>query len=222
MLYFLLAQALSALLDLIWSHHRSDHDKDSEILVLRQQLLILQRNQPRPPRISRWEKLTLLVLVRILTALTNGARLRLSQVVLVFKPETLLTWHRALVRRKWTVRKGAPPGRPPISPALEALLLRLAKENPRWGYGKLEGELLKLGYDIGRSTIRDVLKRRRIPPAPERGRHGSSWRTFLAHYQGHILACDFFTVETAWLKTLVNILNSEFEALQSHKTAFQS
>src|SRR5919205_96642 len=73
---------------------------------------------------------------------------------------------------------------------------------PDLGYGKLEGELGKLGYDIGRSTIRRVLKRKHIPPAPERGKQGSTWRTFLRHYQDQMVACDFFTVETAWLKTL--------------------
>ncbi len=80
--------------------------------------------------------------------------------------------------------------------------MRLAQENPTWGYGKLEGELRKLGYAIGRSTIRDVLKRQHVPPAPQRSAGGSSWRIFLSHYHDQMLACDFFTVETAWLKTL--------------------
>ncbi|HSH79765.1 MAG TPA: hypothetical protein VLA19_14670 [Herpetosiphonaceae bacterium] len=163
MLYFLLAQAFSLLLDLIWLGRRTDIDKDAEILLLRQQLRILQRKWPHPPRIARWEKLTLVVLVRKLTALTTSARSRLSQVVLLVKPDTLLKWHRELVRRKWSFKKKPPLGRPPVAPAVAALLLRLATENPRWGYGKLEGELGKLGYDIGRSTIRDVLKRRALP-----------------------------------------------------------
>jgi putative transposase len=90
-----------------------------------------------------------------------------------------LKWHRELVRRKWTFKQQAPLGRPPTSPDVEALIVRLAKENPGWGYGKLEGELGKLGYAIGRSTIRDVLKRRQMPPAPERGKHGSSWLSCL-------------------------------------------
>ncbi|MDP9314706.1 MAG: integrase core domain-containing protein [Chloroflexota bacterium] len=93
-------------------------------------------------------------------------------------------------------------GRPPTSPQLEALILRLAQENSSWGYGKLEGELGKLGDAVGRSTIRDVLKRKHVPPAPERSKHGRSWRTFLAHHKDEVLACDFFMVETAWLKTL--------------------
>jgi len=202
MTFFLLAHTFSVLLELIWLGQRAEHDKDIEILLLRQQLRILQRKQQHPPRISRWEKLTLLVLARKLTVMTNSGRARLSQITFLFKPETLLKWHRELVRRKWTYKKGAPRGRPPITPELEALMLRFAKENPTWGYGKLEGELRKLGYDMGRSTIRDVLKRQHVPPAPERAKQGSSWRTFLNHYTAQMLACDFFTVETAWLKTL--------------------
>jgi transposase InsO family protein len=156
------------------------------------------------------------VLAGRLTGLTTSARSRLSQVVLLFKPDTLLKWHRDLVRRKWTFKKNAPLGRPPISPEVEALLLRLAKENPTWGYGKREGELLKLGYDIGRSTIRDVLKRKHVPPAPERAKHGSSWRTFLKHYQDEIVACDCFTVETAWLKTLYVLFFIELGSRRVH------
>ncbi len=122
--------------------------------------LLLELNAPR---ISRWEKLTVVVLARELTGLTASAHRRLSQVVLLFKPDTPLQWHRELVRRKWTFKKKVPLGRPPIAPEVEHLLRRLARENPTWGYGKLEGELGKLGYDIGRSTIRHVLKRRRAP-----------------------------------------------------------
>ena len=95
--------------------------------------------------------------------MTNRARARLVQLLFLFKPETVLKWHRELVRRKWTYKKSMPRGRPPISSELEALLLRLAEENPSWGYGKLEGELHKLGHDIGRSTSRAVLKRKRVP-----------------------------------------------------------
>ncbi len=216
MLFFFLAQAFSLLLDLIWLGRRGEHDKELEILLLRQQLRILQRKQRRPPRISRWQKLTLLVLAGKLTTMTSSARARLAQVVLLVKPETLLKWHRELVRRKWTVKKNAPLGRPPISPDVETLLLRLAKENPTWGYGKLEGELLKLGDDIGRSTIRAVLKRQHIPPAPERSKNGSSWQTFLAHYKDQMLACDFFTVETAWLKTVYVLFFIELGSRRVH------
>ncbi len=216
MLFLLLAHAFSLLLNIIWVGHRAEHDKDVEILLLRQQLRILQRKQLRPPHLSRWEKLTLLVLSSKLTVMTNSAQTRLSQVVLLFKPDTLLKWHRELVRRKWTFKQRSPRGRPSISSELEALILRLAKENPTWGYGKLEGELGKLGYAIGRSTIRDVLKRKHVPPAPERAKRGSSWRIFLQHHKDEILACDFFTVETAWLKTLYVLFFIELGSRRVH------
>jgi putative transposase len=89
--------------------------------------------------------------------------------------------------------------------------VRLARENPRFGSGKRVGELRKLGYRVGRSTVRDVLKRHHIPPAPQRGRVGGNWRTFLNHYKGQLLACDFFTVETLWLKTLYVLFFIELE-----------
>lgn len=159
MMFFLLTHVFSLLLDLIWLSRRAEQDKDLEILLLRQQLRILQRKQLQSPRISRWEKLTLVLLAHKLPPRATSARAGLSQVVLLFKPETLLKWHRELVRRKWTFTKTARRGRPPTSPEIEALIVQMAKENPAWGYGKLEGELGKLGYQIGRSTIRDVLKR---------------------------------------------------------------
>ena len=81
------------------------------------------------------------------------------------------------------------------------MILRLARENPRWGYGKIEGELLKLGFQVSRTTIRNVLKRHDITPAPVRS--GSiGWRHLMTHYKEQLLACDFFTVETIWLQTL--------------------
>jgi putative transposase len=122
--------------------------------------------------------------------------------VLLVRPETILKWHRELVRRKWTYRRQPARGRPPIDAELEAMLLRLARENPRWGYGRLQGELRKLGHALGRSTIRDVLKRRGMPPAPRRGPRATTWPQFLAQHRDAMLACDFFTVETLFLKTL--------------------
>lgn len=80
--------------------------------------------------------------------------------------------------------------------------MRLAQDNPGLGFEKLEGELKKLGFEVSKATTRRVLRRHGIPPAPERSRQGSSWRTFLNNYKEQILACDFFTVETTWLKTL--------------------
>jgi len=216
MIFFVLGRIFSLVLDLVALARRSEDEKDVEILLLRHQLHILQRKRAASPRISRWEKLTLVILTGKLTAMTTSARARLGQVVLLFKPETVLKWHRELVRRKWTFKQRAPRGRPPTSRELEGLILRLAHENPRWGYGKLEGELGKLGYDIGRSTIRDVLKRKGVPPAPERAKRGSSWRSFLKHHKGEVLACDFFTVVTAWLKTLYVLFFIELGSRRVH------
>jgi hypothetical protein len=121
--------------------------------------------------------------------------------VRIFQPATVLKWHRELVRRKWTYARRRKGGRPRLNSELKNLMVRLAKENPRWGYGKLEGELLKLGYKISRTTIRNILDRHHIFPAPVR--NGSlGWRQLMTHYQEQILACDFFTVETMWLQTL--------------------
>src|SRR3990170_1820860 len=110
MMFFLVAHVFSMLLDLIGLGRRTDHSKDLEILLLRQQLQILRRKQPHAPRISRWEKLTLVLLARNLTGLTTSARTHISHVVLLFTPDTLLKWHCELVRRKCTSKKHAPLG----------------------------------------------------------------------------------------------------------------
>src|SRR3712207_5016794 len=104
MIFLLLSYAWPLLLDLMWVGRRAEQAKDLEILLLRQQLRILQRNEPRAPRLSGWGKITFVVLAGKLTAWTNGARARLGQAVLLFKPETLLKWHRELVRRKWAFK----------------------------------------------------------------------------------------------------------------------
>jgi putative transposase len=92
----------------------------------------------------------------------------LEEVMLLFKPDTVLRWHRELVRRKWTFRRDRPNGRPPVAAELEELIVRLARENPRWGYSKMQGELIKLGHTISRSSVRNILKRGHIPPSPQR------------------------------------------------------
>jgi putative transposase len=135
---------------------------------------------------------------------------------LLVKPDTVLKWHRELVRRKWTTRHLKAGGRPPIAAEVEQLLLRLARENPRWGYGRLQGELSKLGHPLGRSTVRDVLRRHRVPPAPARRRQPSTWRAFLRRHRDQLLACDFFTVETLSLKTLYVLFFIELGTRRVH------
>src|SRR5258708_21203448 len=108
-------------------------------------------------------------------------------------PGTLLRWHRRLVRWRWTY----PPkgGRPPVDAKLALLIEQLARENPGWGYKRVQGELLGLGYRVSASTVRRILKRLRIRPAPQRSR--STWRQFLRTQAFTMLACDFFHVDCA-------------------------
>jgi putative transposase len=197
MIFMLIAQLISLALDLCAINHRSERHKDLQILLLRQQLHILQRQHPTSPRVSPWEKFTLAVLAHKLVHLRQGAKGKLDQVVLLFQPATLLKWHRDLVRCQWTFKQQPFIPRHQSDPEAVDLLLRLARENPSWGYSRLHGELLKLGYKIGRSTVRDILKRQQVPPAPTRTKGDSNWGTFLGHYKEQLLACDFFTVETA-------------------------
>ncbi len=216
MLFFLVAYAFSLLLDLIGLGRQTDYDKDVEILLLRQQLRILQRKDPHPPRIPRWQKLTLVILARKLTNLTNRGRTQLSYVVLLFKPDTLLKWHRDLVRRKWTYRKRTPRGRPPISPELVALILGLAKENPAWAMASWKGRWASLATSSGVRPFAMCSSASVFHQPPTRGRQGSSWRTFLTHYKDQMVACDFFTVETAWLKTIYILFFIELGSRRVH------
>jgi putative transposase len=189
-------------LDLVAVMRMTNDEKDIEIMLLRQQLRIVDRKQQRGPQIPRWQKVPLAVLAVRLKDKATDAHEALTESIRQFKPDTLIGWHRAIVRRKWTFKQGRKPGRPPIDSELEGWILQVARDNPTLGYDKLEGELRKLGLDVGATTIRTVLLRHGVPPAPERGRQGSSWRTFLRHYKEQFLACDFFTVETLTLQTL--------------------
>jgi putative transposase len=113
------------------------------------------------------------------------------------QPATLLRWHRELVRRRWTY-PGRLRGRPPVAAQTRQLALRLATENPTWGYKRIHGELVGLGVRLSPSTVWNLLHRHGIEPAPRRA--SASWREFLRQQAAGILECDFFTVETLWLR----------------------
>ncbi|MBX3085462.1 MAG: helix-turn-helix domain-containing protein [Anaerolineae bacterium] len=200
MLWLVIGQVIQVVMDVLSLHLIADRDKDLEVLVMRQQIRILERRLGKHVRPSRIEKL-LLALSALQIKVWVGQQ-RFKNSLLLFKPATILKWHRDLVKRKWTFQRREKVGRPRIEEELEVLIVRLAKEKPRLGYEKLQGELEKLGYDVGISTVRDVLKRHHILPALERDRTHSNWRTFLNHYRTQMLACDFFTIETVSLQTV--------------------
>jgi putative transposase len=161
-----------------------------ENAVLRHELGVLRRSVKRP-QLRRRD--------RVVFAVASGLLPRGRWSVFVVSPQTLLRWQRELVRRKWTYRR-RPAGRPPLDGERRELVLRLARENPRWGCVRIQGELRKLGVRVGATTIRSVLRRSGLGPAPRRDR--PSWSEFLRAQAQGVLACDFFTVETVWLRTL--------------------
>jgi putative transposase len=181
LLYLIFRQVLG----LVMLMCRTSATKDIELLVLRHEVAILRRANPRP-RLDWADRAMFAALVQRLPRALRRHRL--------VTPDTILRWHRRLVRRRWTypIRTG----RPPIDDVLVALVVRMARENPRWGYVRLQGELLKLGHRVGASTIRRLLKHHRIPPAPSR-HTDTSRRRFLRTQATSMLAVDFFHVDCA-------------------------
>jgi putative transposase len=189
LLYLILLRLLNLLLPL----DRSSTSKDVELLVLRHEVAVLRRANPKP-RLDWADRAMFAALVRRLPQKLREHRL--------VTPGTILRWHRRLVAKKWTY----PPrrGRPPVQDAVASLIERMAKDNPTWGYQRIRGELLKLGHRVGASTIRRVLQGLRILPAPVRDTD-TTWREFLRAQASTMLACDFFPVDCAVTLTRISV-----------------
>jgi hypothetical protein len=182
--------ALRRVLELLVVLMRSESANHVELLALRHEIAVLKRQAGRPAY-QPADRALLAALSRLLP--------RSCWSCFSVTPETLLTWHRRLVARHWTYPHRRP-GRPPVDKETTKLVVHLASENPRWGYRRIQGELIKLGIRLVASTIARILKANGLGPAPRRA--GPTWRAFLRAQASHIVATDFLSVDTLRLKRL--------------------
>jgi putative transposase len=196
--------ALGRVLELLLLLGRSRDQKELEILVLRHELRVMRRTSGRPRYVSR-DRALLAAVSRVLS------RDRWSAFTVT--PETLLRWHRRMIRRRWTYDHRAP-GRPRLNPDLVGLIVRLARENAGWGSRRIVGELKKLGFSVSETSVRNILRRAGISPAPRRS--GPSWRAFIRQQAATMIACDFFTVETIGLRRIYVLFFIELSTRRVH------
>src|SRR6266571_2666547 len=190
------------LFELVLLLARSEQKKEAEILLLRHELQVLRRQVARP-QLRPADRVVIAALSQTLPRMRS----------LLVEPATLLRWHRELVRRRWSF-PAHPQGRPPMVSQARQLVLRLAAENPGWGYKRIHVELTGLGFRLSPSTVWNILRRHGIDPSPRRAR--LSWREFLRQQAASIVECDFFTVDTLWLSRLYVFFFIELERRRVH------
>jgi putative transposase len=185
---------------------RRDLTKDAELLALRHENAVLRRHAGRiryEPADRAW-----------FTALAQLIPRRRWAEVFPVTPATLLAWHRRLAGNKYDTSKRRKPGRPPAIRSIARLAIRMAKENPLWGYRRIHGELTKLGVTIAPSTVYEILRAAGIGPAPRRA--GPTWRQFLHAQAAGIVAVDFLHVDTVLLKRLYVLVFIEHGSRRMH------
>jgi hypothetical protein len=198
MLFAFVYSWLRRLLDLLDVRLRV-HDLEAELLLLRHQLRVVRR-QVKKPQLNTADR----TIMAALSQLVNRA----SLAEMLVQPETVLGWHRELVKRRWAAfGRWRGPGRPGLDVELQKLILQVAKDNPRWGCVRVRGELLKLGHVVSATAIRKLLRRNRIFPAPLRSQQ--TWKAFLRAQASAIVLTDFFSLDTVFLKRLYVLLYME-------------
>ena len=206
MIFTLVYLIVRAVLGLLVMLFRRDLSKDAELLVLRHENAVLRRHVGRV-RYGPADRAWLAALARLIP------RKRWSEVFPV-TPATLLVWHRKLAAKKYGTSKRRKPGRPRTIRSIARLAVRLARENPLWGYRRIHGELRKLGVTVAPSTIWEILHAAGIDPAPRRT--GPTWRQFLHAQATGILAVDFLHVDTVLLKRIYVLVFIEHGTRRMH------
>jgi transposase InsO family protein len=170
---------------------RSQAAREAEMAFLRQQLLVLKRSAPARLRLRTTDRLIFVWLYRLFPSLLGAA--------VIFKPETLVRWHRSGFRLYWRWKSRRRVGRPAVPADIRDLIRMMNRDNPLWGAPRIHGELLKLGIDIAQSTVAKYMVQRRRPPSP-------GWRAFLRNHAAHIAAVDLFVVPTIGFKLLYGLV----------------